>query len=113
MERPTFLRKQFKFVWLILLVIFLILAFSYASRKWTYFLRQATIEGYVFVDKRLHGKASGNVQIEMMARSVFFENILKNYKNTQPLENATVSLGPTGIISHTEKTGYFQNIFEE
>ncbi len=80
---------------------------AFASWKWTYYLRRATIEGYVFVDKDSEGTANGNSSPHLRDRSGFIEEVLRHFKDEKPLESATFSLGTTGVVSRADKYGYF------
>ncbi len=105
MIRPL---KNFLPVLLAALALLFLAPPSAAAWKWTHYLRRGTIEGYVFVDKRLEKNANAMVSCRSKGRIGFLKGILKDYKNKRPLENATVSLGTTGLLAETNAYGYFK-----
>ena len=74
----------------------------------TYYLRDATVEGFVFVDKRIPAGAEGSCQAELAGRVRFCRQLLSDYKNMQPLEGVSVSFGEDDGAVRTDAQGYFR-----
>ncbi len=108
MAVSSFLGRRFWYIPVLLLISLLVSFLCFSSAKWTYYAKNATIEGYVFIDRRLDAEAIGEVRTKTVDRPDLFSKILTDWTNKHPHDSATLSLGTTGIVARTNNYGYFR-----